>query len=153
MNTDNVKHLGNCDIKVINDNKMEQRTFNSVEEFDLFYQKYKDMFNEKTTNYLNKTYKIITPECEYKITKRTCKDGSNNVFLKKISKQTDNENLVEIQFANIRADINALQSSLDLYSKRITTLENTIGVITTKINQLTNTVNECTDAVNSLLRH
>ena len=143
----------NCDIRVINDNKMEQRTFNSVEEFDLFYQKYKDMFNEKTTNYLNKTYKIITPECEYRITKRTGKDGSNNVFLKKISKQADNDNLVEIQFANIRADINVLQSSLDSYSKRITTLENTIGMITTKINQLTNTVNECTDAVNNLLRH
>ena len=143
----------NTDIRVINDNKMEQRTFNSVEEFDLFYQKYKDMFNEKTTNYLNKTYKIITPECEYRITKRTGKDGSSNVFLKKITKQADSDNLVEIQFASIRADINALQSTVDEYTKRITTLENTIGVITTKINQLTSTVNECTDAVNSLLRH
>ncbi|WP_289705067.1 DUF948 domain-containing protein, partial [Bacteroides acidifaciens] len=75
------------------------------------------------------------------------------VFLKKITKPADNDNLVEIQFASIRADINALQSTVDEYTKRITTLENTIGVITTKINQLTSTVNECTDAVNSLLRH
>ena len=135
------------DVKVINDNKMEQRVFNSVEEFDLFYQKYKDIFNTKTTNYLNKTYKIQTPDAEYRITKRNCKDGVGEVYLKKITSSTNDSPNYDLLIENLRADYNIFHEE---YVNKIKSIEALCNALTAKINQLTATVNECSQAINQL---
>ena len=58
------------ELKVINDTINEQKTFKSIEEFNLFYQKKIEQMKSQTTNHLNKIYKIITNDfTEYKITK------------------------------------------------------------------------------------
>ena len=90
------------ELKVINDNINEQKTFKSIEKFNLFYQKNIEQMKSQTTNHLNKIYKIITNDgTEYKITKRNCVGGKNlggDIYLKKIgntvtkSLETDNIN-------------------------------------------------------------
>ena len=50
------------------------KEFNSPEEFDKYYLKHKEEINNKTTNQLNKEYKIK----DYKITKRNIKIIDNN---------------------------------------------------------------------------
>ena len=81
------------ELKVINEITDEVKYFKSIEEFNLFYQKHKDDMNDQTTQYLNRVYKIITPEgMEYRITKKIAlKVGTEGLvviyFLKKLLKQ------------------------------------------------------------------
>ena len=59
------------ELKVINEITEEVKNFKSIEEFNLYYQKHKDEMNEQTTQYLNRVYKIVTPEgTTYRITKK-----------------------------------------------------------------------------------
>lgn len=83
------------ELKVINEITDEVKYFKSIEEFNLFYQKHKDDMNDQTTQYLNRVYKIITPEgMEYRITKKNCSKSGNrrvggDIFLKKVVKTND----------------------------------------------------------------
>lgn len=69
------------ELEVINEITEETKNFKSIEEFNLFYQKHKDEMNGRTTQYLNRVYKIITPDgVEYRITKKNCsKEGNKRV--------------------------------------------------------------------------
>ena len=89
------------------------KEFNSPEEFDKYYLKHKEEMNNKTTNQLNKEYKIK----DYKITKRNIKIIDNkkigDIFLKPIIKNNngdiDNNNLI-----NINNEIQEMQNKINL---------------------------------------
>ena len=128
------------DIKFIGKYQLK-KTFNSPEEFNKYYQKHKEEIESKTSNQLNKEYKING----YKITKRNIKiiDGKKQgeIYLKSLTEkkfgrsiesekydekdQTDNENVYE----NLKHDIEELK---------------------TKINVLTESYSHIIDVLNSL---
>lgn len=114
------------DLKVINEITTEIKNFKSIEEFNLYYQKHKDDMNNQTTQYLNRVYKIVTPDgVEYRITKKNCqKEGTKRVggdiFLKKVVKTNE---LKELEQDVIKADIENLKS---MFSQNLSTFDNEI---------------------------
>ena len=118
------------DIKFIGKYQLK-KTFNTPEEFNKYYQKHKEEIESKTSNQLNKEYKING----YKITKRNIKiiDGKKQgeIYLKSLTEkydekdQTDNEN----NYENLKHDIEELK---------------------TKINVLTESYSHIVDVLNSL---
>lgn len=145
------------ELKVVNDHSKEMKTFNSIEEFDLFYRKYKDLLIKQTTQYLNKMYKIITPEgIEYKITKRNClKDGSKlvqgDIYLKKIDTKNISE-ANELEYENIKIDLQLLRENIDERLK-IDAQKNTekISEITSKISDLEGKLKEVSSTLNQIV--
>ncbi len=147
------------DLKVINEITTEIKNFKSIEEFNLYYQKHKDDMNNQTTQYLNRVYKIVTPDgVEYRITKKNCqKEGTKRVggdiFLKKVVKTNE---LKELEQDVIKADIENLKS---MFSQNLSTFDNEIKdlkqsyelkftTLDKKIAELTNTVNQIAKYIN-----
>lgn len=147
------------DLKVINEITTEIKNFKSIEEFNLYYQKHKDDMNNQTTQYLNRVYKIVTPDgVEYRITKKNCqKEGTKRVggdiFLKKVVKTNE---LKELEQDVIKADIENLKS---MFSQNLSTFDNEIKdlkqsyelkftALDKKIAELTNTVNQIAKYIN-----
>lgn len=114
----NIKFVGKCQLK---------KTFNNPEEFNKYYMKHKEEIDSKTSNRLNKEYKING----FKITKRNVKvvDGKKQgeLFLKPLLGGND----------VISDNIN------DQLEERISCLE-------TKINILTESYTHIIDVLNSL---
>ena len=149
------------ELKVINEITDEIKNFKSIEEFNLFYQKHKDEMNNQTTQYLNRVYKIMTPDgVEYRITKKNCsKEGTKrvggDVFLRKINKTNDLKELeneiLKTDFENLKCELNG---EINVCKQSITEIEKSIekriGDINKKINELTNTVNQIAHIVNQL---
>lgn len=149
------------ELKVINEITDEIKNFKSIEEFNLFYQKHKDEMNNQTTQYLNRVYKIMTPDgVEYRITKKNCsKEGTKrvggDVFLRKINKTNDLKELeneiLKTDFENLKGELNG---EINVCKQSITEIEKSvekrIGDINKKINELTNTVNQIAHIVNQL---
>ena len=150
------------DLKVINEITTEIKNFKSIEEFNLYYQKHKDDMNNQTTQYLNRVYKIVTPDgVEYRITKKNCqKEGTKRVggdiFLKKVVKTNE---LKELEQDVIKADIENLKS---MFSQNLSTFDNEIKdlkqsyelkftTLDKKIAELTNTVNQIAKYINQLM--
>ena len=143
------------ELKVINEITEEVKNFKSIEEFNLYYQKHKDEMNEQTTQYLNRVYKIVTPEgTTYRITKKNCsKNGTRriggDIFLKKVVNVTD---LRELENDVIKADIESLRNDFS----RISTQNNDttqkyelkFTAIDKKLAELTNTVNQIPKYIN-----
>ena len=154
------------ELKVINEITEEVKNFKSIEEFNLYYQKHKDEMNEQTTQYLNRVYKIVTPEgTTYRITKKNCsKNGTRriggDIFLKKVVNVTD---LRELENDVIKADIESLrndfsrissqnndfkqsfQASIDAFTQKY---ELKFTAIDKKLAELTNTVNQIAKYIN-----
>ena len=154
------------ELKVINEITEEVKNFKSIEEFNLYYQKHKDEMNEQTTQYLNRVYKIVTPEgTTYRITKKNCsKNGTRriggDIFLKKVVNVTD---LRELENDVIKADIESLrndfsrissqnsdytrsvQASIDAFTQKY---ELKFTAIDKKLADLTNTVNQIAKYIN-----
>lgn len=147
------------DLKVINEITTEIKNFKSIEEFNLYYQKHKDDMNNQTTQYLNRVYKIVTPDgVEYRITKKNCqKEGTKRVggdiFLKKVVKTNE---LKELEQDVIKADIENLKS---MFSQNLSTFDNEIKdlkqsyelkftTLDKKIAELTKTVNQIAKYIN-----
>ena len=132
------------ELKVINEITDEVKNFKSIEEFNLFYQKHKDEMNDQTTQYLNRVYKIITPEgVEYKITKKNCSKNGNrriggDIFLKKVVKTNA---LQELKQDVIKAEIENLKSNIQ-------NCEHKFAAIDKKLVELTNTVNQIAKYIN-----
>ena len=161
------------DLKVINEITTEIKNFKSIEEFNLYYQKHKDDMNNQTTQYLNRVYKIVTPDgVEYRITKKNCqKEGTKRVggdiFLKKVVKTNELKELeqdvikAEQQLLNNRCselahDIENLKS---MFSQNLSTFDNEIKdlkqsyelkftALDKKIAELTKTVNQIAKYIN-----
>ena len=85
------------------------KEFNSPEEFDKYYLKHKEEINNKTSNQLNKEYKIK----DYKITKRNIKIIDNkkvgDIYLKPIIK--NNNDSVNNEIQEMKNKINILTES------------------------------------------
>ena len=143
------------ELKVINEITDEVKYFKSIEEFNLFYQKHKDDMNDQTTQYLNRVYKIITPEgMEYRITKKNCSKSGNrrvggDIFLKKVVKTND---LKELKQDVIKAEIENLKSDIQNYDKQwkdqVLACEHKFATIDKKLAELTNTVNQIAKYIN-----
>ena len=91
------------------------KEFNSPEEFDKYYLKHKEEINNKTSNQLNKEYKIK----DYKITKRNIKIIDNkkvgDIYLKPIIKN-NNEN-IDNNLININNEIQEMKNKIDLLTE------------------------------------
>ncbi len=145
------------ELKVINEITTEIKNFKSIEEFNLYYQKHKDDMNNQTTQYLNRVYKIVTPDgVEYRITKKNCsKEGTKRVggdiFLKKVVKTNE---LKELEQDVIKADIENLKNELETkvnieqYKQTIDCLNSHMDEIDKKINELKSTVNQIAKYIN-----
>ena len=145
------------ELKVINEITTEIKNFKSIEEFNLYYQKHKDDMNNQTTQYLNRVYKIVTPDgVEYRITKKNCsKEGTKRVggdiFLKKVVKTNE---LKELEQDVIKADIENLKNELankvniEQYKQTIDCLNLHMDEIDKKINELKSTVNQIAKYIN-----
>ena len=104
------------ELKVINEIRDELKTFNTVEQFDSYYRSHKDDVNKHTTQYLNRVYKINTPDGLYRITKKNCVkvDGKltqGEIFLKKI--KTSNTDTNTHDFTQLANSITDLQNQVD----------------------------------------
>ena len=101
------------------------KEFNTPEEFDKYYLKHKEEINNKTSNQLNKEYKIK----DYKITKRNIKIIDNkkvgDIYLKPIIK---NNNLINSAFDAAVAGIN----------NEIQEMKNKINLLTESYNEILN---------------
>ena len=160
------------ELKVINEITDEIKNFRSIEEFNLFYQKHKDEVNSRTTQYLNRVYKIVTPEgVEYRITRKNCsKEGNKrvggDVFLRKVVKtnelrEIENE-IMKTDLENLKEEISQSSSSLrseineqhDHFTEIIQELSQRLSVYISetnkKITELTYTVNHIANVVNQL---
>ena len=140
------------ELKVINEITDEIKHFKSIEEFDLFYKKYKDILSKRTTQYLNKIYKIITPEgIVYRITKKNCtkEDGKlvgGEICLRKVNNVNENnENLNELTIDVIRADYENLSAQVE---KNIAS----INAINSKIEEIKLTLNQATKIINQMIQ-
>ena len=143
------------ELKVINEITEEVKNFKSIEEFNLYYQKHKDEMNEQTTQYLNRVYKIVTPEgTTYRITKKNCsKNGTRriggDIFLKKVVNVTD---LRELENDVIKADIESLRNDFSRISTQNSDFtqkyELKFTAIDKKLAELTNTVNQIPKYIN-----
>ena len=112
------------------------KEFNTPEEFDKYYLKHKEEINNKTTNQLNKEYKIK----DYKITKRNIKIIDNkkigDIYLKPISLKGANENI----------DNNTVSGPE--WANEIQEMKNKINILTESYNEILNILNNLNNSSN-----
>ena len=143
------------ELSVINEIREETKQFNSLEEFDLYYQKHKESMDNHTTQFLNRVYKIKCADGnEYRITKKNCskQDGKisgGDIYLKKVVKKSDNDNTInELMYTNVQADITNLRNELD----RATNELNSILVEIDALKESVKTISESIAVIPDLKR-
>ena len=113
------------------------KEFNSPEEFDKYYLKHKEEINNKTTNQLNKEYKIK----DYKITKRNIKIIDNkkigDIYLKPIIPATQAA-LKELK--NNNEGVNLINNEIN-FNNEIQEMKNKINILTESYNEILNILN------------
>ena len=120
------------------------KKFNSPEEFDKYYLKHKEEINNKTTNQLNKEYKIK----DYKITKRNIKIIDNkkigDIYIKPIIPVTQAapKELPAAQAAskalkNNNEGVNLINNEINL-NNEIQEMKNKIDLLTESYNEILN---------------
>lgn len=105
------------ELKVLDPIKNPSREFKSIEEFDAFFQKNKEDLNSKTTQQLNKLYRITDNGEEYKITKKGTRDSSGQrvigeICVKKRCNKNDDSDL-RIEMISLIGELNAKIESLE----------------------------------------
>ena len=112
------------------------KEFNTPEEFDKYYLKHKEEINNKTSNQLNKEYKIK----DYKITKRNIKIIDNkkvgDIYLKPIGPKGANENI----------DNNTVSGPE--WANEIQEMKNKINLLTDSYNEILNILNNLKNYLN-----
>ena len=170
------------DLKVINEITTEIKNFKSIEEFNLYYQKHKDDMNNQTTQYLNRVYKIVTPDgVEYRITKKNCqKEGTKRVggdiFLKKVVKTNElkeleqdvikaEQQLLNNRCSELRLKVSGLEESVahdienlkSMFSQNLSTFDNEIKDLKQsyelKFTALDKKIAELTNTVNQIAKY
>ena len=144
-------------VNVINQIREEVKQFNSLEEFDLYYSKHKDEMDNKTTQYLNKVYKIrLADGTEYRITKKNCvkQDGKlvqGDIHLKKVvTRQNQDDSIQELMFANLQVDITNLRNELDLTKKQLADLVKQLDALNDKVSVINESIAVIPNIKNSL---
>ena len=111
------------------------KEFNSPEEFDKYYLKHKEEINNKTSNQLNKEYKIK----DYKITKRNIKIIDNkkvgDIYLKPIGAKGATCYAGGSKGANENIDNN---NNLININNEIQEMKNKINLLTESYNEILN---------------
>ena len=114
------------------------KEFNSPEEFDKYYLKHKEEINNKTTNQLNKEYKIK----DYKITKRNIKIIDNkkigDIYLKPIISATQ---AAPKELKNNNENIDNNTVSGPEWANEIQEMKNKINLLTESYNEILNILN------------
>ena len=114
------------------------KEFNSPEEFDKYYLKHKEEINNKTTNQLNKEYKIK----DYKITKRNIKIIDNkkigDIYLKPIIPATQ---AAPKELKNNNENIDNNTVSGPEWANEIQEMKNKINLLTESYNEILNILN------------
>lgn len=115
------------------------KEFNTPEEFDKYYLKHKEEINNKTTNQLNKEYKIK----DYKITKRNIKIIDNkkigDIYLKPISLKGATCFTGGTKGANENIDNNTVSGPE--WANEIQEMKNKINLLTESYNEILNILN------------
>ena len=115
------------------------KEFNTPEEFDKYYLKHKEEINTKTTNQLNKEYKIK----DYKITKRNIKIIDNkkigDIYLKPISLKGATCYAGGTKGANENIDNNTVSGPE--WANEIQEMKNKINLLTESYNEILNILN------------
>ena len=115
------------------------KEFNTPEEFDKYYLKHKEEINNKTTNQLNKEYKIK----DYKITKRNIKIIDNkkigDIYLKPISLKGATCYAGGTKGANENIDNNTVSGPE--WANEIQEMKNNINLLTESYNEILNILN------------
>ena len=110
------------------------KEFNTPEEFDKYYLKHKEEINNKTTNQLNKEYKIK----DYKITKRNIKIIDNkkigDIYLKPIIPVTQ---AAPKELKNNNEGVNLINNEINL-NNEIQEMKNNINLLTESYNEILN---------------
>ena len=111
------------------------KEFNTPEEFDKYYLKHKEEINNKTTNQLNKEYKIK----DYKITKRNIKIIDNkkigDIYLKPIIPATQ---AAPKELKNNNENIDNNTVSGPEWANEIQEMKNKINILTESYNEILN---------------
>ena len=114
------------------------KEFNTPEEFDKYYLKHKEEINNKTTNQLNKEYKIK----DYKITKRNIKIIDNkkigDIYLKPIIPVTQ---AAPKELKNNNENIDNNTVSGPEWANEIQEMKNKINLLTESYNEILNILN------------
>lgn len=114
------------------------KEFNTPEEFDKYYLKHKEEINNKTTNQLNKEYKIK----DYKITKRNIKIIDNkkigDIYLKPIIPATQ---AAPKELKNNNENIDNNTVSGPEWANEIQEMKNKINLLTESYNEILNILN------------
>ena len=115
------------------------KEFNTPEEFDKYYLKHKEEINNKTSNQLNKEYKIK----DYKITKRNIKIIDNkkigDIYLKPISLKGATCYTGGTKGANENIDNNTVSGPE--WANEIQEMKNKINLLTESYNEILNILN------------
>ena len=120
------------------------KEFNTPEEFDKYYLKHKEEINNKTTNQLNKEYKIK----DYKITKRNIKIIDNkkigDIYLKPIipaaraaPKELPVTQAAPKELKNNNEGVNLINNEINL-NNEIQEMKNKINLLTESYNEILN---------------
>ena len=121
------------------------KEFNTPEEFDKYYLKHKEEINNKTTNQLNKEYKIK----DYKITKRNIKIIDNkkigDIYLKPIIPVTQAAPKV-LKNNNENIDNNTVSGPE--WANEIQEMKNKINILTESYNEILNILNNLNNSLN-----
>ena len=121
------------------------KEFNTPEEFDKYYLKHKEEINNKTTNQLNKEYKIK----DYKITKRNIKIIDNkkigDIYLKPIIPATQ---AAPKELKNNNENIDNNTVSGPEWANEIQEMKNKINILTESYNEILNILNNLNNSLN-----
>lgn len=133
------------EIQIINEIRDEIKVFKSIEEFNLYYQKYKDSMEKLTTYHLNKIFKIELPDgTVYRITKKNCGTGkgktlSGDIFLKKIVQQkvdSNEQSLWEIALESVKMEIAEQKQSIVDIKNRLEKIAETVNILAKVVNTI-----------------
>lgn len=133
------------EIQIINEIRDEIKVFKSIEEFNLYYQKYKDSMEKLTTYHLNKIFKIELPDgTVYRITKKNCGTGkgktlSGDIFLKKIVQQkvdSNEQSLWEIALESVKMEIAEQKQSIADIKNRLEKIAETVNILAKVVNTI-----------------
>lgn len=110
------------ELKVLDPIKNPSREFKSIEEFDAFFQKNKEELTAKTTQQLNKLYRIVDNGEEYKITKKGTRDENGKritgeICVKKRSTCKAEETELKVELLTLIGESNAKIEQLQKENK------------------------------------
>lgn len=140
------------ELKVLDPIKNPSREFKSIEEFDAFFQKNKDELNAKTTQQLNKLYRITDNGEEYKITKKGTRDENGKRVIGEICVKKKHNSAEECELRiEMLASIGEVNLKIDNLEKKNIQLLDEIKNLKLEIDSLSAYLNKTVKYINERL--